>query len=235
MDSATDRKQPRFNSTSIRLFKRRGTPQRDETKIEKERPCGTHLLANALVVMSSTAEDRKIEVRISVGLQEDPPTGVSGAPTDNNIMIWNAEYPNKPPTVRFVSKMFHPNVYADGGICLDILQNRWSPTYDVSAILTSIQSLLSDPNPNSPANSMAAQLYKENRREYEKRVKACVEQSFSLLDEPNPNSPANSLAAQLYQDNKREYEKRVATVVELSWLNFQETRIEDPPENNTTH
>lgn len=44
-------------------------------------------------------------------------------------------------------------VYADGGICLDILQNQWSPIYDVSAILTSIQSLLSDPNPNSPANS----------------------------------------------------------------------------------
>ncbi|CAB3367404.1 ubiquitin-conjugating enzyme E2-17 kDa-like [Cloeon dipterum] len=134
-------------------------------------------------------------------LQEDPPPGVSAAPTDNNIMVWNAvmfgpaetpfedgtfkltmefneEYPNKPPTVKFVSKMFHPNVYADGGICLDILQNRWSPTYDVSAILTSIQSLLSDPNPNSPANSMAAQLYKENRREYEKQVKACVEQTF---------------------------------------------------------
>ena len=31
--------------------------------------------------------------------------------------------------------MFHPNVYADGSICLDILQNRWSPTYDVSSIL----------------------------------------------------------------------------------------------------
>ena len=30
-------------------------------------------------------------------------------------------------------------VYADGSICLDILQNRWSPTYDVAAILTSIQ------------------------------------------------------------------------------------------------
>ena len=45
------------------------------------------------------------------------------------------------------------------GICLDILQNRWSPTYDVSAILTSIQSLLDEPNPNSPANSVAAQLY----------------------------------------------------------------------------
>ena len=60
----------------------------------------------------------------------------------------------------------------------NILLFRWSPTYDVSAILTSFQSILSDPNPNSPANSMAAQLFKENRREYEKRVKACVEQSW---------------------------------------------------------
>merc|ERR1712142_476082 len=148
----------------------------------------------------STAARRRL-MRDFKRLQEDPPAGVSGAPGENNIMLWNAvifgphetpfedgtfkltmefseEYPNKPPVVKFLSKMFHPNIYADGGICLDILQNRWSPTYDVSAILTSIQSLLSDPNPNSPANSMAAQLFKENRREYEKRVKACVEQSW---------------------------------------------------------
>ena len=52
-----------------------------------------------------------------------------------------------------------PPVYADGSICLDILQNQWSPIYDISAILTSIQSLLCDPNPNSPANSEAARLY----------------------------------------------------------------------------
>lgn len=49
---------------------------------------------------------------------------------------------------------------------------------NINVCFFSLQSLLSDPNPNSPANSMAAQLYKENRREYEKRVKACVEQSF---------------------------------------------------------
>lgn len=57
-----------------------------------------------------------------------------------------------------------------------LFQNRWSPTYDVAAILTSIQSLLDEPNPNSPANSLAAQLYQENRREYEKRVQQIVEQ-----------------------------------------------------------
>uniref|UniRef100_A0A8C1JC49 Ubiquitin-conjugating enzyme E2B (RAD6 homolog) n=1 Tax=Cyprinus carpio TaxID=7962 RepID=A0A8C1JC49_CYPCA len=101
-----------------------------------------------------------------------------GRRTFKLVIEFSEEYPNKPPTVRFISKMFHPNVYADGSICLDILQNRWSPTYDVSSILTSIQSLLDEPNPNSPANSQAAQLYQENKREYEKRVSAIVEQSW---------------------------------------------------------
>ena len=148
----------------------------------------------------STAARRRL-MRDFKRLQEDPPAGVSGAPADNDIMRWNAvifgpadtpfeegtfklslefteEYPNRSPSVKFETRMFHPNVYSDGAICLDILQSRWSPTYDVSAILTSIQSLLSDPNPNSPANSLAAQLYKENKREYEKKIKAIVEQSW---------------------------------------------------------
>ena len=56
--------------------------------------------------------------------------------------------------------------------------SRWSPSYDVASILTSIQSLLDAPNPNSPANSLAAQLYQTDRREYEKRVAAIVEESW---------------------------------------------------------
>ncbi|KAA8548004.1 hypothetical protein F0562_004433 [Nyssa sinensis] len=143
------------------------------------------------VRMSTPA--RKRLMRDFKRLQHDPPAGISGAPYDNNIMLWNAvifgpddspwdggtfkltlqfmeEYPNKPPIVRFISRMFHPNIYADGSICLDILQNQWSPIYDVAAILTSIQSLLCDPNPNSPANSEAARLFSENKREYNRRV-----------------------------------------------------------------
>ena len=134
-------------------------------------------------------------------LQNDPPSGVTGAPMDTNIMLWQAvifgpddtpweggtfklvlefteDYPNKAPQVRFLTKMFHPNIYNDGQICLDILQNQWSPIYDISAILTSIQSLLCDPNPASPANSEASRLYSENRREYNRRVREIVEQSW---------------------------------------------------------
>ena len=70
-------------------------------------------------------------------------------------------------------------VYADGQICLDILQNTWSPIYDVSAVLTSIQSLLCDPNPSSPANSEAARMFQENKAEYDRRVRLCVEDSWA--------------------------------------------------------
>eukprot|EP00300_Choanocystis_sp_HF-7_P036566 c5242_g1_i1.p1 GENE.c5242_g1_i1~~c5242_g1_i1.p1 ORF type:complete len:161 (+),score=25.98 c5242_g1_i1:30-485(+) len=134
-------------------------------------------------------------------IQKDPPAGISGAPLNNDVMTWNAvifgpegtvweggtfklslsfteEYPSKPPKVNFITKMFHPNIYNDGSICLDILQNQWSAIYDVSAILTSIQSLLCDPNPNSPANNEAAKLFVENTREYERRVREIVEQSW---------------------------------------------------------
>jgi len=139
-------------------------------------------------------------------LQQDPPQGVTGAPMDEDIMKWNAvifgpddtpweggtfkltlafseDYPNKPPQVKFITKMFHPNIYANGQICLDILQNQWSPIYDIAAILTSIQSLLTDPNPNSPANVEAAKLYQENRREYDRKVMEFVETSWSADDE----------------------------------------------------
>lgn len=94
-------------------------------------------------------------------------------------LAFTEDYPNKPPLVKFMSKLFHPNVYNDGAICLDILQSNWSPIYDISAVLTSIQSLLCDPNPNSPANSEAARLFQENRREYNKRVQQIVEESWS--------------------------------------------------------
>lgn len=108
--------------------------------------------------------------------------GPNDTPFEDGIfrltLTFDEEYPNKPPQVKFVSRMFHPNVYPDGRLCLDILQNRWSPTYDVAAILTSVQSLLHDPNTGSPANPQAAQFYNEDRQEYCKRVRETVEQTW---------------------------------------------------------
>ena len=161
----------------------------------------THSLTHLLFFVHTISFQCYFPFLTSYRLQNDPPSGVTGAPMDTNIMLWQAvifgpddtpweggtfklvlefseDYPNKAPQVRFLTKMFHPNIYNDGQICLDILQNQWSPIYDISAILTSIQSLLCDPNPASPANSEASRLYNENRREYNRRVREIVEQSW---------------------------------------------------------
>jgi ubiquitin-conjugating enzyme E2 A len=73
-------------------------------------------------------------------------------------------------------------VYADGGICLDILQNRWSAAHGVASILLSIQSLLCEPNPDSPANAEAAKLFSENKQEYLKKVQEIVEKSWEHVE-----------------------------------------------------
>ncbi|CAI9290088.1 unnamed protein product [Lactuca saligna] len=79
------------------------------------------------------------------------------------------DYPFKPPQVKFETMCFHPNVDQFGNICLDILQDKWSSAYDCRTILLSIQSLLGEPNIDSPLNSSAAALW-SNQEDYRKMV-----------------------------------------------------------------
>ena len=65
-------------------------------------------------------------------------------------------------------------MFADGNLCLDIIQDKWSPIYTVSSLLSSIQSLLTDPNTASPANPDAARLLANDIKEYRKQVRQCA-------------------------------------------------------------
>ena len=61
-----------------------------------------------------------------------------------------------PPKVRFLTKIYHPNIDRLGRICLDILKDKWSPALQIRTVLLSIQALLSAPNPDDPlANDVA--------------------------------------------------------------------------------
>lgn len=54
-------------------------------------------------------------------------------------------YPMTPPVVRFITKIFHPNVSRHGDIGIDSIQHNWSLALTVGKVLISIQSLLTDP------------------------------------------------------------------------------------------
>ncbi|CAI5740470.1 unnamed protein product [Peronospora destructor] len=68
-------------------------------------------------------------------------------------------YPMEPPKMKFITKIFHPNVhFKDGGICLDILKREWSPAWTLRAACLAVISLLSDPAADSPLNCDAGNM-----------------------------------------------------------------------------
>ncbi|KAG7303443.1 ubiquitin-conjugating enzyme E2 G1 [Plutella xylostella] len=79
------------------------------------------------------------------------------------------EYPLRPPRMKFVTEIWHPNIEKNGDVCISILHEpgddkwgyekaseRWLPVHTVETILISVISMLADPNDESPANVDAA-------------------------------------------------------------------------------
>lgn len=112
-------------------------------------------------------------------LMSEPAPGISATPHEDNLRYFDViiagpaqspfegglfhlelflpeEYPMTPPKVRFITKIYHPNIDRLGRICLDILKDKWSPALQIRTVLISIQALLSEPNPDDPlANDVA--------------------------------------------------------------------------------
>ena len=69
------------------------------------------------------------------------------------------EYPLTPPSVKFVTRIFHPNVDSKTGeVCLDILKSDWSPAWGISAVCRAVVALMDAPNADSPLNCDAGNL-----------------------------------------------------------------------------
>ena len=66
------------------------------------------------------------------------------------------------------------NVYGDGSVCVDLLEYNWSPSTSVRDVLMCLQTLLKEPNPESPANVEPVMPYKESRPEYDRLVRQHV-------------------------------------------------------------
>ncbi|XP_019154063.1 PREDICTED: ubiquitin-conjugating enzyme E2 35-like [Ipomoea nil] len=121
-------------------------------------------------------------------LLSEPAPGISASPSEDNMRYFNVmilgpsqspyeggvfklelflpeEYPMAAPKVRFLTKIYHPNIDKLGRICLDILKDKWSPALQIRTVLLSIQALLSAPNPDDPLSENIAKHWKTNEVE----------------------------------------------------------------------
>jgi len=151
-----------------------------------------------------------------IELQKKPVEGFSaGLVDDSNLLEWEVmiigpadtiyeggffkarlnfpkEFPLLPPKMRFLTPMYHPNIYENGDLCISILHpptddiygyedagERWLPVHTVESILMSVISLLSTdpPNIDSPANLDAAKEVRENIAGYRKKVRRLARKS----------------------------------------------------------
>ena len=123
-----------------------------------------------------------------------PPSTVYEGGCFKAIIRFGGDYPFTPPTFRFLTRIWHPNIYENGEVCISILhppsnttqggelpEERWNPAQNVRTVVMSIISMLNEPNTFSPANVDASIMYRDFKagksKRYQDWVQRCVADS----------------------------------------------------------
>ncbi|XP_061399486.1 ubiquitin-conjugating enzyme E2 D2B-like [Musca vetustissima] len=116
--------------------------------------------------------------------------GPKGSPYEEGIfkisISFGEQYPFRPPSFKFITPVYHPNIDSSGKICLDLLRmpptGSYNPAITLESILLSIQLLLANPNPDDPLQGDAADLYKSNIDQFNAKARQFVDKNCRDLD-----------------------------------------------------
>ncbi|KAL0095011.1 ubiquitin-conjugating enzyme [Phycomyces blakesleeanus] len=125
-------------------------------------------------------------------ITKSPPEGISATTVDEDLFNWRAtingppnsvykggvfhltivfshDYPFKPPIIKFITKIYHPNIDNDGSICIDLLKaDVWKPATKVHQVLGAIAYILEHPNPDDALVASVAEVYNTNQAKFVK-------------------------------------------------------------------
>lgn len=100
--------------------------------------------------------------------------GSKRSPYENGFFILDflfnkGTFPEKGPEAIFKTKMFHPNVYDNGHVCINLL-NSWDPKISIEHVLFGILDILDNPVPQGGYSNEARALLEKNVEQYYKKV-----------------------------------------------------------------
>lgn len=156
-------------------------------------------------------------------------------------------YPFEPPHVRFTTPIYHPNIDESGRICLDTLnmppKGTWKPSVNLVGVLTSLQQLLSTPNPDDPLMQHIAAQYKTNYTAYVTAAQKSTQQHAAKQHATiSANSSASSSEDLHNNNNDGAYmpvpgtDDRANTIVEVATTSHSTKRKETlSPSSNTNN
>jgi len=130
-------------------------------------------------------------------IQKNPIENVLLVPDETNLYHWIAtikgpepyyakgtfklditftlDYPFKAPVVKFITRIYHPNVTDDGGICIGLLKaDQWKPSTKIDQVIRSLVQLLEEPNPDDALVASIADVYNNDRPRFTKEAQAMV-------------------------------------------------------------
>lgn len=150
--------------------------------------------------------ESKHQVTLMSGLNEFMVKFAGPRETPYEGGVWNIrvdlpeKYPFKSPSIGFMNRIFHPNIdEMSGTVCLDVINQTWTPMYDLANIFESfLPQLLAYPNPVDPLNGDAAALYLHKPEDFKKKVReyvhrfATAEMADTLSSSLNGQTSSNS-------------------------------------------
>ncbi|CAL8352925.1 unnamed protein product, partial [Boreogadus saida] len=81
------------------------------------------------------------------------------------------DYPVKPPTIRFVTVMYHCNINSSGRICHNIFDRGYNAHIPMKEILEAVYGLLIAPEAEDPLDSILAEKFLSSEEEYKQEAK----------------------------------------------------------------
>ncbi|XP_061668799.1 ubiquitin-conjugating enzyme E2 T isoform X1 [Syngnathoides biaculeatus] len=165
-------------------------------------------------------EDRIDDLRAQI-------LGSAGTPYEGGVFSLELKiperYPFEPPKIRFLTPIYHPNIDTSGRICYEALKlppkGAWRPSLNLSTLLTSIQLLMAEPNPDDPLMADIASEFRYNKQLFLQKARKyteahAVQKVTGILEGstkhnvPKQNGPSRKRASSDAEQEPHEQAKR---------------------------